>query len=392
VATNRLMGVRPRGIWVALAAISVAATGCDTGSESLLPGTTTEAAASMGAEQEFARVLALALKQPDVRALLHRAMQESRFNEHKLVLQTFLETRDGARLASAMAAAGGVDEGQVRGWAARLPAMDFYVPFVEHRRNWTGGADVVVGANMDVDQSKFTGYTPEGGRIAFDARTGTPRQTVVFLHPAEPKGIRPSSGPRTGDGRVIQDASEADAPLLLNMDPDQSCDPQTALLPCPDDGGSSGGGGGGGGGTTVPTYTATLVNFKNYTGDGIGGIELLVKHYAGNWNGTKIEQKLYDENMHWSWEGYYWDDVTTVNSSVRMASNTTTYIKVYERDSGAESWFGTDDYWGEGLFGGFGFRHRFYSHKNVEYIYSNDPCYLGNGCGTDATVDIVYRQ
>jgi hypothetical protein len=370
-------GAGARAWRVAVAALAVAVAGCDRGSEAILPGVVAPAAASAGAEQEFARVLALALREPEARALVHGAMRGSRFNEHKLVLQTFLETRDGARLASAMAAAGGVDEGEVRGWAARLPAMDFYVPFVEHRRNWTGGADVVVGANMDVDQAKFTGYTPEGGRIAFDARAGTPRQAVIFLHPAEPKAIRPSAGPRTGGGRTIQDPSEPHGPLLNVTEV-----PDVGVCELNDPSGCSGG-------PSAPpnTRTGTLRSFRNYDGDGVGGVEIVVKHYAGR-DGPRIDQQGMDEDGHFTWYGFEYHAITHVNRTMQFWRDGPTWIKVWERDSGEEGWFGGDDFWGQGEYSLTAVTHRF-STTGVDYVGTEERC-VSLDCPTNLTVDLMY--
>lgn len=370
-------GAGARGWRVAVAALVVAVAGCDRGSEAILPDAVPPAAPSAGAEQEFARVLALALREPEARALLHGAMRESRFNEHKLVLQAFLETRDGARLAGAMAAAGGVDEGEVRGWAARLPAMDFYVPFVEHRRGWTGGADVVVGANMDVDQSKFTGYTPEGGRIAFDARAGTPRQTVIFLHPAEPKAIRPSAGPRTGGGRTIQDPSEPHSPLLNVTEV-----PDVGICQLNDPGCS-------GGPSLYPpnTRTGTLRSFRNYEGDGVGGVEVVVKHYAGR-DGPRIDQQGMDEDGHFTWYGFEYQAITHVNRTMLFSADGPTWIKVWERDSGEEGWFGDDDFWGQGQYSLTAVTHRF-STSGVDYVGTEARC-VSLDCPTNLTVDLMY--
>jgi len=379
---------------LAVCVVTVAAAGCDAVHDPVASAPDGRVASSLAAApetaqrtaEEFARVLAVALKEPGMRGVLHQAMRDSRFNEHKLVLQTFLATPAGGRMVDAMAAAGGVNEATVREWAAQLPPMDFYVPFPEHRRAWTGAGDVVVGANMDVDDPRFTGYTPEGSAVQLDARDGAPRQVVVFLHPAEPKGTRRSSGPARGNGRTIEDPSEPVSSVLM-LD-DESCAGPEALLPC-----STGGTGGGGYSTGPATYTATLHTFKNYKGDGVGGIELVVKHYAGNAQGTRIDEQLLGEALHWDWVGFYyaWDDVTTPLRPIKFAQNTSTYIKVYERDSGAEGWFGGDDYWGEGLFGGFGVGHRFRSTRTVEYLYDNS-CRPVDGCGTSATVDIYYDQ
>jgi hypothetical protein len=359
-------------------AVGLVAAACDTQREPAL----TEPEASIAAAtlsmpqaqqvgQQFARALAVTLDQPGTRGVLHAAMRDSPLNEHKLVLQDFAATGPGNRLVKAMAAANGVDESVVRGWIGQLPAMDFYVPFVEHRRTWTGTGDVVVGSNMDVDQTRFTGYTPEGTSLALDTRDGTPAQTVIFLHPAEPKGIRPRAS-TSSDYASIEDPNAPEY-TTMSIDPGDA-EPNLSTNP-------------------VATYVGRLYQFKNYEGDGIGGIELLVKHYAGR-NGTRIDEQLMAEGSAFTWTGYEYDDVTTPNRAINFASYGDTWIKVYERDSGAESGWGLDgsDFWGEGKFGGFNVKHRF-SLSGVTYPTYPGPCYTNPAnCGESATVELWYQS
>lgn len=353
---------------IACGALAVLASACDSGRQPALPDAaavapTMSQGEAQAAGEAFARALALSMNQPGLRATLHRAMRESRFNEHKLVLQAFAETPAGGRMMRGMAAANGVEEETVRAWIAQLPRMDFYVPFVEHRRAWAGSGDVVVGANMRIDETRFTGYAPDGSALQFDTRAGTPSPTVIFLHPAEPKAVRRPTRSTTTAYEGIEDPDAQESTVTMvdagDAEPNLSTNP-------------------------VATFVGVLQSFKNYRGDGIGGIELLVKHYAGK-GGTKIDEQIMDE------PGY--EEVTTPYRAINIATYGETWIKVYERDSGIESPWNNDDFWGEGAFGGFNVKHRFYT-AGVVYLDPADPCYTSpaaGGCPTPPNVDIVYQ-
>ncbi|HEX8359558.1 MAG TPA: hypothetical protein VF613_05600, partial [Longimicrobium sp.] len=110
----------------------------------------------------------------DVRVQVRNAMRGSPYNEHKLVLQEFAATRAGRRLIESAAQASGTTAHELDGLIAQLPAMDFYAPFQAHRLAWRGGAEVVVGAAMDVDATAFTAYTADGRTVSYRARSGTP--------------------------------------------------------------------------------------------------------------------------------------------------------------------------------------------------------------------------
>jgi hypothetical protein len=364
----------------AVGAVGIFSAACDSRQEPTLAAPEVSIAATALSREDaqrvgeqFARALAAALDEPGVRGLLHGAMRESRFNEHKLVLQEFAATGPGNRLVKAMAAANGVDESVVRGWIARLPAMDFYVPFTEHRRAWSGTGDVVVGSNMNIDESRFTGYAPDGTSRAFDAREGAPEATVIFLHPAESKSVRPQSA-SGGDYASIEDPDAPEYTTISTIDPGDA-EPNLVTNP-------------------VAVYVGRLSTFKNYVGDGVGGIELMVKHYAGR-NGSRISEEIMDESIHFGWDGYYWDDITAPNRAINFASFGETWIKVYERDSGAESGWGFDDsdFWGEGTFGGFNVKHRFYP-GGVVHLDPAHPCYVSpqaGNCPNPPNVDILYK-
>ena len=74
------------------------------------------------------------------------------------------------------------------------------------------------------------------------------------------------------------------------------CDPETAIVECGGGGGGDLGGGGGGTPLPSPTCYGKVHSFTNWEGDGVGGIELMVKHYAGQ-GGTRIDEQIMDEDL-----------------------------------------------------------------------------------------------
>ncbi|HEU4455715.1 MAG TPA: hypothetical protein VFR81_21810 [Longimicrobium sp.] len=336
------------------------------------------AATPQDALQDLARTLALTLEQPGMRAAVHQAMQSSRYNEHKLVLQEFAATPAGARVIRGMAAAGRVDESVVRGWIQQVPSMDLYVPFVEHRRGWTGTGDVVVAANMDVDDTRFTGYAPDGSSTRFDSRAGTPEPTVVFLHPAEDKAVRADADKDRGNRPTIEDPSTPVSTVVVIDGSGKAVAP--APVANPSDGTPMYAI------TSTSTYSGYLQSYRNYDGDGVGGIELYVQHFAGQY-GAKIDGASIPENSRFTSWGYEYDEVTEPHDQMWFSSTTDTWITVHEKDQ----W--SNDYWGEGKFGGFGsFVHRFYPGTPVKYVQFGTSCSDPAACLDNAKVDIYYRS
>lgn len=268
--------------------------------------------------QDVARALAAGLSEQSVRMRVRNAMRQSVHLEHKLLLQEFIETADGSFLLSAASAASGIPVADLRAGIAALPLMDFYVPVVEHRLAWRGDADVVLGLNMDVDDYTLTAYTPAGEIVRLDARDGVPAQTVLILHPAEPR--MPGASRRSGPGETIQDPDE---PITATEDcilPSGSGEFQTS---CTGEGDGS-----------VVSYKY-LRKFIAYVDDGWGSAEVKFFMWQVNADGTRT--KLWD----WRMDGVEPGVLYTPNMAF---SKMGTYAHVEEMDS----WLtGSDDYWGD---------------------------------------------
>lgn len=298
-----------RGAVLALGLATLALGACD-GREptGAIPDAARPAAPSASLGDRVARALAAGLADEAVRLQVRDAMRASPLNEHKLVLQEFASTAAGQALVQASAAAAGVDAATLAGWIRQLPAMDFYVPVLEHRLSWTGSADVVLGLNLDVDDTSLTAYGTDGAVLQLDRRDGVPARAVLILHPAEPTWNRPQGATRRA-GSVIQDADESTASMAVSVDAGQ---PLAAA---------------------AGTYF-TLISYRAYFTDGWGDNEVMFKHYSDQMANTKV----------WEWitSGYY----AYETAQPHKLSTPGLLVRVWERDSGAET--GGDDYQGGG--------------------------------------------
>lgn len=248
--------------------------------------------------QRLAQAFALALKRPEVRVNVRNAMRDARYNEHKLVLQEYVNTREGRGLVEVAAQATGTTPATIRTWIGQLPAMDFYMPLPEHRRSWRATENLVVGLNLDVDETRLTGYGPDGSVLHLDRRDGIPARAVLIMHPAEPKYVRSD---------VVQRTQEVIEPNALDI--------ARSYQPCPD----CGGGG---------SFSPVLYQFRPYVYDGWGDLELSFKHY--NSLNTKV----------WEWitSSVNWGELRTPNRSTIMGAK----VVVSERDSGFPEVTGDD--------------------------------------------------
>lgn len=287
--------------------------------------------------QDVAKALASALAEPSVRVRIRNAMRHSPHFEHKLLLQEFIDTNDGRFVLAAAARASGTTVESLRAQLSRLPLMDFYVPVREHRLIWRGNANVVLGLNMDVNDYGLTGYTPAGQAVHLDSRAGVPAQTVIVLHPAEPR--MPGASRRSGAGETIQDPDE---PVLSTSNFE---------VAEPGDGCCMSGEGGGG-----PTYKY-LRRFVTPIDDGWGTAE--VKFFMWRKNPDNSRTKLWD----WRMDGVDRNITYTPNMAFTEMGS---YVTVEEMDSWAT---GDHDSWGE-------------SYATTNHALNQQPGFAASGAWT----------
>jgi len=154
------------------------------------PGTAPDAAEpailSAAARPELlARSLALALGDPAFRAHVKAELDRSPFREHKLSFQRFLaaERGSGSGALAAMARGTGLAAADLAGAAERAIPLEMYVPVPEHRRAWTGDANVLV-ATAVADHDPPVAFDLQGNRRVLDPER-PPATPVIAVVPVE---------------------------------------------------------------------------------------------------------------------------------------------------------------------------------------------------------------
>jgi hypothetical protein len=166
-----------------LLAAAVTVTACDDASQTPLQpveGAATQSA--VPANEQLAKLTALALRDASVRALLHRSLAASPLMEQKLFFNGFLR-EEGAPLLKAMARATGATEAQVLALLDQTGPMEIYLPVDAHRAQWQGGAELLV-ATLMKDHTVPAGFDLSGQAVALSA-TEAPAVPTVSIVPVE---------------------------------------------------------------------------------------------------------------------------------------------------------------------------------------------------------------
>jgi hypothetical protein len=224
------------------------------------------------AAQRVARGLAMAMDDPAVRAQLRVAMRDSRWTDHKLDLHTYAASRQGKTMVAAAAERLGISREALAAAIHRLPPMDLYLPFREHRVAWRGTPQVMVAASFAPDAPTLQAYRTDGSMTVLTLSNGNPSDALVILHPAEPRGTR---AVRDGDPpRETVEDPHGPGIALLPCNPEPYAVSATAVCEAPDPGTGSGGG------TTI-TPGIYVTRFYSFRGDGWwGSVEMEFRSYG----------------------------------------------------------------------------------------------------------------
>lgn len=139
----------------------------------------------------LARAFALALGEPAFRAHVKAELDRSPFREHKLPFQRFV-AGEGGRALSAMARGSGVSQADLARAADGAIPLELYLPVPEHRRDWTGGADVLV-ATAIADHEAPVAFDVHGNRRLLDPER-PPATPVIAVVPVETDFSAPPAG------------------------------------------------------------------------------------------------------------------------------------------------------------------------------------------------------
>jgi hypothetical protein len=138
------------------------------------PGTLSAAARP----ELLARSLALALGDPAFRAHVKGELDRSPFREHKVSFQRFL-----AGGLATMARRTGLATADLARAADRAIPLEMYLPVPEHRRIWTGDANVLV-ATAVADHDPPVAFDVQGNRQLLDPER-PPSTPVIAVVPVE---------------------------------------------------------------------------------------------------------------------------------------------------------------------------------------------------------------
>jgi len=158
--------------------------------------------------QGLAQGIAKALSDPSIRAHLRHAMRDSRWIEHKLLLQDYAKSEHGGTFVAAIAKALNSRSDEVAAMIAALPQLDMYLPFREDRLAWRGSPDMLVTTAFHKWAPTLEAFSTDGSSqtIRLGERPPVP---LLILHPAEPKFLIASNSPRS-TGEEIQGAGESE--------------------------------------------------------------------------------------------------------------------------------------------------------------------------------------
>src|SRR5436309_11333049 len=132
--------------------------------------------------EALAQHLARALAHPHFRAYVKAQLDGSPFREHKLHFQRFLAA-DGALARDEVARQTGVSAAEVDREAGAAIPLEMYLPVPEHRRTWTGDANVLV-ATAIADHDVPVAFDVHGNRQLLDPEQ-PPSTPVIAVVPVE---------------------------------------------------------------------------------------------------------------------------------------------------------------------------------------------------------------
>lgn len=146
--------------------------------------------------------VAAAMSSQNNRDAVFSSMRESKVSQHVVDLHAFLSSRAGAGVASAVAEELSLSRDVLLRIVSSLPALDFYIPARAMRQSWERDGDVVVVADLKIDENSV-GYSPSGAMVTTETLEN---ETLFFIEGASRRAIRTDRDP--GDGSVIQGPDE----------------------------------------------------------------------------------------------------------------------------------------------------------------------------------------
>lgn len=185
---------------------------------------------------KIARLVAVAMDNETARQQVKRAMKAAPFREHKLQLESFLRSKDGAALLGRMVALNGRREADVLETLALIRPLEFYMPVDRHRESWTGTSDVLVVSQLN-ESEPIVAFDKKGREVALD-RSVAPAQPTLSIVPVETRFDQPMSAAssknvRDGNGNTIGTLVPVDLKASTLIACDADCGGGVAASPTP---------------------------------------------------------------------------------------------------------------------------------------------------------------
>jgi hypothetical protein len=135
-------------------------------------------------------------------------MRASPITQHKLLLQTFLQTSAGRTIGNEIASANGASRQQFEGLVHSLPPYELLMPYREQRLSWTwDDPGIEVAAAPELHAHSVIAYDASGGVRTLTKGSQDVRRALVELRPERLWSRRMAVKPYV-PGSVIQDADE----------------------------------------------------------------------------------------------------------------------------------------------------------------------------------------
>lgn len=231
------------------------------------------------AAASLARVVALALADPPLRAQILEDMRDSPFPNHAIHLPSYLAGSRGRAVALAAAQRGGIAIDQLHGLGEVRGGLQLVMRRPMDRASWTGSDDIVVlGVASTVKERLGSrpvsfGYDVRGRAVAIPILAAVPFPFIVIEPRSKSFGADPEAARRAASRRTSSTVSTREEELAAMYVPPSTmsgpdspeCDPQTVIIECSDE---SGGGTGPFPGSYLPSgYTFSSCRPSGGVGD-----------------------------------------------------------------------------------------------------------------------------
>lgn len=200
---------------------------------------------------ELTQAVALALQDRGLRQRIRTDMWRSRYTaEHKLHFHAYVQGESGGILLAKMAKHSGKSRTELQQLIASVRPLEFYVPDPDHRAEWTGDEDVVVGSQLEEEDVPV--FYTTGGAPLFVGANDFPEQPTLSLVPVESdfsvqldpntfENGQDRNGETIGTyqvarGLIANQSGIGDVTLA------DDCDSPSLIVPCKPIGGGGGGG------------------------------------------------------------------------------------------------------------------------------------------------------